>query len=215
MSRCIALLALSCLAVSPAWSRAIVSYDDCIARVEANPQVALDEAMAWRDGGGGPAARHCVALAFLELGHEEDAALKLEELALEPGVGGNRERAQILVQAGSAWLLASRPEEASVALTSAIELDPLNVDAFVSRATANRMRNQWPAAIQDLDKAISIDRSRPDAFVLRAVARREAGDMAGAEKDVARALELEPNNIEALVERGRQREINAGREGGD
>lgn len=186
-------------------------YDTCIELTGQDPLKALDQALAWRDEGGGSAARHCIALAFMALGEEEEAAQRLERLALEPGSGGARERSVIMAQAGSAWLLAMRPDQADVALTSAIDLDSSNPELFVDRAIAHRMRKNWTAAIADLTRAIEIDRSYLRAFVLRAVAKREAGDLAGAQLDIDRGLEIDPRDVDALVERGRLREILAGR----
>ncbi|MEL7028537.1 MAG: NAD(P)-dependent oxidoreductase, partial [Pseudomonadota bacterium] len=50
--------------------------------------------------GGGAPARHCAALSLLALGAEEEAAARLEQLALRPDAGGEAARAAILGQAG-------------------------------------------------------------------------------------------------------------------
>ena len=64
-------LLLTTLAVSvftgPA--RAVDDYDTCIAMIASDPGRAEREAGDWaRYGGGGPAARHCYALALIEVG---------------------------------------------------------------------------------------------------------------------------------------------------
>ncbi len=187
-------------------------YDDCIQAIDGDQDEALEDALAWRDAGGGAAAKHCIALALLALGQEEEAALRLEELALESGAGGPEERAELLAQAAQAWMQAGRPVEADVVLTSAIELQGADPNLFVERALAHRMRQDWTSAITDLTTAIEIDRSLVDAYVLRAAARRQTGDAIGASADVNRALELDASNVDALLERGRQRELALGRD---
>lgn len=191
-------------------------YEECMAAIEGNREdaleKALEEALSWRDAGGGAAAKHCIALALLTMGREEEAALRLEELALEAGTGSAEERAEILAQAAQAWMQAARPVEADVVLTSAIQLKPSDPNLFVERALAHRMRKDWEAAIADLTTAIEIDRSLVDAYILRAVARRRTGDAMGAAADISRALEIDPSNVDALLERGRQREAASGRD---
>ena len=193
------------------WPAMANKYEDCIAAIDVDVDDALEEALAWRGAGGGPAAKHCVALVLLAMGQNEEAALRLEELALDSGVGGPEERAELLAQAAQAWMQVGRPDEADVVLTSAIELLPTDPNLLVERAVTHRMRNDWQSAISDLSAAIAIDRSHISAFILRAAARRETGDAIGASADVNRALELDPSNVDAMLERGRQRELASGR----
>jgi len=176
-------------------------YRECLRRIEQDPGQGFEYAITWRDEGGGAPAFHCVAMALLEQGHEEEAALRLEKLALRPDAGGEIERAEILAQAGHAWLLAERPVEADVDFTSAIDLHPRNAQLYVDRAQASRMRGLWDEVVIDTTKAISLDRQFAQAYVLRASARRSKGDLAGAANDVERALQLDPQNIGAALER--------------
>ncbi len=186
-------------------------YTQCLQRIESDPNGAFNQALAWGDEGGGAAAEHCASLALLALGQEEDAALRLERVAISPGAGDEKARAEILSQAGQAWIAAGRPQEADTVLTSAIALDPDNAAFFLDRAHTHRMRGDNSSAMDDLTAAITINRRYTEAFVMRATLRRMMGDLAGAKKDVERALEIDSQNIEALVERGRQAEISAGR----
>ncbi len=186
-------------------------YAACIETVEKAPSAGLEKGMVWSHEGGGAAAEHCVALALLPLGRPVEAAQKLEKLALAPGAGGSAERAALLDQAGNAWLLAGRPDEADVVFTSALDLAPDNPDIYIDRASVQRLKGNWPLALKDLDAALALAPDSVEALVLRAAARRESGDLNGAAADIARALELDPSNVEALVEQGRQRELAAGR----
>lgn len=184
-------------------------YRDCLARVDKDPQQAFEFAITWRDEGGGAPAHHCVAMALLQQGHIEEAALRLEKLALRPDAGGSNDRAEILAQAGHAWLLAERPVEADVDFTSAIELAPNNPQVYVDRAQASRMRGLWDDVIVDTTKAIGLNRQFVDAYVLRASARRSKGDLSGAANDIERALDLDPKNIGAALERGELLQLGA------
>jgi len=202
----------------PSWAEASINardareYEQCLARIENDAELAYDRALAWRDAGGGAAAKHCVALALLAMGQEEEAAIKLELLALEPGSGFADDRATLLQQAGQAWIMAARPDEADVALSSAIELDSKNATIYLDRAQAHRMRGDTNGAEMDLSQAISLDRSYAEAYLLRGTLRRLAGDLSGAKTDIDRVLELDRQNIDALVERGRIAELMAGRD---
>lgn len=187
-------------------------YEQCLARIENDAELAYDRALAWRDAGGGAAAKHCVALALLAMGQEEEAAIKLELLALEPGAGFADDRAMLLQQAGQAWIMAVRPDEADVALSSAIELDSKNARLYLDRAQAHRMRGDTNSAEMDLSQAINLDRSYTEAYLLRGTLRRVAGDLSGAKSDIDRVLQLDRQNIDALVERGRIAELMAGRD---
>ena len=187
----------------------VEKYRDCLARVEKDPQQAFEFAITWRDEGGGAPAHHCVAMALLEQGHIEEAALRLEKLALRPDAGGKAERAEILAQAGHAWLLAERPVEADVDFTSAIELTPNNPRPYLDRAQASHLRGLWDNVIVDTTKAIGLNRQFVDAYVLRASARRSKGDLSGAANDIERALDLDPQNLGAALERGELLQLGA------
>src|SRR5262245_7370002 len=57
-------------------------YRSCFERIESDPPSAFEQAMIWRDQGGGNLARHCVAAALVALGKPAVAAERLEDLAL-------------------------------------------------------------------------------------------------------------------------------------
>lgn len=190
-------------------------YKDCLARVDQDPQQAFEFAITWRDEGGGAAAHHCIALALLDQGHIEEAALRLEKLALLPDAGTAAVRAEILAQAGHAWLLSGRPAEADVDFTSAIDLNQSNPQLYFDRAQASYARGMWDAVVVDTTKAIGLNRQFADAYVLRATARRSKGDLAGASHDVERALHLDPQNVGAALERAELLQLGAKITGAD
>ena len=176
-------------------------YRACMARAAEDPEEAFDKALAWRDLGGGDAARHCVAKALMGLGQYDEAARRFEALAqdikAEPAF-----KAQILGHAAQAWLMGGRAERAHEVLAAALKLDPGDIDLLVDRAVVLAIQEKYRDAIDDLDRAIAGDPLRAEAFVFRASARRRLGDLERAEADVARALALDVNHPDGLLERG-------------
>ena len=177
-------------------------YAACLKLVGTKPEEAFESALAWRDSGGGLAAKHCAALALVELKLYADAADRLEKLAEDMQKEGSRLTVEVLAQAGNAWLLASLPNRAETVLSAALKLDPENVDILIDRARALASAENWVAARTDLDKALSLEPERDDAYTFRAAARRHLDDRDGALEDVETALALNPDSPEALLERG-------------
>lgn len=213
-----ALLALAlALAVPAAAAQGVASeaaqYHACVQRVNENPNKAFDQALEWRDNGGGAPAIHCSALALVALGKHAEAATRLEALAATPG--GAIMAAELLAQAGNAWLLAGYPEQANAALGAALARLPneiggkaspahtvLSVDILVDRARALAAIADWPAAERDLTLALARAPERGEAYVFRASARRHQDKRALALEDLQRALALDPTSATALLERG-------------
>ena len=177
-------------------------YRDCLRLVSADPDQAFDQAMEWRTNGGGAAARHCEALALVELRLYGDAAARLGDLADAPDAGETEDRAALLAQAGNAWLLAGSGENAVIALTAALDLVPGDNGFLVDRARAHAAVENFSAAEADLTQALTVKPDDADALVLRAGARRAQGNLEGAGEDISRAVALKPDGPFALVERG-------------
>lgn len=181
-------------------------YHACLQRVQGNPDSAYDEALAWRDRGGGVPASHCVALALVGLGKHAEAASRLAALADLPG--GRRMAPALLAQAGNAWLLADKPGNAYNVLSTALNLDPETlsvaerVDLLIDRASALAALARWEEAEADLSKALSLDPEQASAYVYRATVRRMRDQTALALEDLQLALALSPNDAAALLERG-------------
>lgn len=176
-------------------------YRSCMALARRRPQDGFETAIAWRSLGGGDAADHCAAVALIELQQYDEAARRLERLAgtslEEPDI-----KAGLFEQAGQAWLLSGRAENATRAFTSAIGLKPGDADLLADRAQAWAARNDYEAADADLSAALNLSPSRDDIYALRASARRFLDRPDDALADANTALELNPNNPEALLERG-------------
>lgn len=180
-------------------------YRACVALLRSKPEEAFETGMQWRDKGGGAPANHCIALALVELKQFGEAASRLEKLAEEMSRSGSPLTADMLGQAGNAWLLADEPERAEAALTAALDRRPENPDLLMDRARARAARNQWKLVLADLDHALQVEPDRSDAYALRAAAFRRTGDMARAFEDADTAVSLDPDDAAALYERGMAR----------
>jgi len=214
MSRLPVVAVIACLMppAAPVWGAAekvlapSVRYSACMAKTQRNPKDAFEDAIQWRDMGGGGAAEHCAAAALVALGLYKDAGARLESLAKrileEP-----RFKAEILGQAAQAWLLGDFPARAEAAASAALKLKPGDVDLLIDRSQARAQLADYKASLADLDAAIVRDPSNADAFAFRAAAKRYLDDRAGAAADVAMALKLDVNHAPALLERGNLRRL--------
>ncbi|MEM1150990.1 MAG: tetratricopeptide repeat protein [Pseudomonadota bacterium] len=179
---------------------------DCLARTETDPEAAYEDGLAWLAEGGRPSARHCAAVALIALGHPEEGAARLEELANAPDAGGIDIRTAYLGQAGNAWLLAGAPEAAILTLTNALKLAPGDPDLLKDRAAALIASERWQEAVSDLDATVASTPLDAEALTLRARAYMELErfDLAIADIEIARGSA--PDNIDILLLRGDIRE---------
>lgn len=184
------------------------AYQRCLSDITLNPNQAFDEALIWRDQGGGIPARHCAALALIALEEYAAAAERLEELADQSATRAAAQamRPDMLGQAGNAWLLADRPDRAYSALSGALallpETAPARADLLIDRARALAAQEQWAAAEADLSASLSLAPERVAGYIFRATARRFLEQFDAALEDIDTALALDPERTEALLERG-------------
>jgi regulator of sirC expression with transglutaminase-like and TPR domain len=202
-------LAVSAAAATPAVApkpaqptAAPYEYNACLKLADRRPEQALEMASEALKDEGDPGAEHCAALALVTLKQYGEAARRLDVLARKPSAGDAEVRAQILGQAGNAWLLAGQPEMAQASLTAALALMPGEAEYHVDRARAAALLKKWSEAETDLTTALAAEPGNVQALVLRASARRAQKNIKGAMGDITQALLLEPENVEALVERG-------------
>jgi tetratricopeptide (TPR) repeat protein len=182
-------------------------YAACMALVEEDAEEAFETALAWEAMGGGEAARHCAAVALIGLGQFAEAAGRLETLA--ETVGGGRPDLQVsaLGQAGQAWLLADDTERAYAVQTTALGLEPDNVELLIDRSMTLARATNYQSAVDDLNRAARIAPDRPDILILRASVLRYIDAPSTALADVERALVLDPDNPDGLLERGNLRRL--------
>ena len=187
-------------------------YEKCLAMLGSDPAGANTFADAWEATGGGEGARHCHALAQVELGEVSTGADMLEKLAASshaPAVA----RATVYGQADQAWLMAGVPSRALADATLALSLSGDDPDLLIDRSVASATLGRYEDAVDDLSHALDLDGKRADALVLRGAAWRHVGHLDLAQDDVDRALALDPENPEAFLERGILRQRRGDRTG--
>lgn len=194
---------LAAVGGSSARDDAARQYADCMGLAPVEPRKALALAKGWRLRGGGAPSRHCGAVALLELGHYEEAARRLEDIAEDGGdPRAIRLRPTLLGQAANAWLLAGETERALKALNRALGIRPDDADLLVDRGVTLSELRRYRAAVADFDRALTVAPGRAEAFVFRATARRALAELVRAEKDANSALDIDPGNTPALLELG-------------
>lgn len=178
-------------------------YEACMTQARRDPATAFDQALTWQDQNGGAPARHCAAVALVNLKQYKPGAERLEQLAQEmKNPEDEALRVGVLAQAGQAWLLAGDTGRAHAVQSAALKLAPQDPELWIDRGQTLATAKNYKDAVLDFDQAIKIDAERADAYLFRASARRFMEDLAGARQDIDKALRLKPTDPDALVERG-------------
>ena len=177
-------------------------YNDCMKLARSEPLRALPVAEKWMAETRTLGARHCVAVAMFESGRHAPAASQFEAIARDMGIERPGLRAELWVQAGTAWMEAGDAEKAVAAQSRAIELKPGDAENWVDRGLSHAALLAWPRAIADFDRAQQLRPNDVEILILRAAAWRNARDPGKALADAQRALGLAPDHSEALLERG-------------
>lgn len=181
-----------------------MTYSDCTAMVDRDARAAEQQAAKWQTHGGGIAAMHCRALALFALKRYDEAARVLDVLGSNRDVPDS-DRAELLDQAGAAWMLAGRANEAVMSYSTALTKKPNDMMLLTDRARARGVLMDWRGADADLSAALIQDQNRADLLVLRASARWAMNRKADAATDIVRALEIYPDYPPALLERGKMK----------
>ena len=145
--------------------------DACLARIQSDPENAYEDGLAWSFEGNRPGARQCTALALIALGHIEDGAARLVDLANASDGGTMEQRAAYLSQAGNAYIEADAPDQALTAFDGALKIAPDAPELLVDRASAQLLLTNYDKAIADLDNAISRTPKMGEAHMLRGKVR--------------------------------------------
>ena len=181
-------------------------YESCLKKAQDDPDNAYEDALAWRMEGGGLPARHCVAVSLLALGETREAAERLEAIGHSSTPAPEVAKAEMLSQAGNAYLLAEAPSEARRALDGALKIQPGNPDLLIDRARALAMLDEYAEAESDLSAALEARGGDALALTLRAEARLYQGEIDAAEADAMAAIDADPENIDARLVLGNIRE---------
>ncbi|MCX2561068.1 tetratricopeptide repeat protein [Acetobacter farinalis] len=187
------------------------SSSDCMAMVETDPFGARDYAQDWGKHGGDREARHCHALALLELGDEQTAAQELDDLVRKAPPSGPESsaslRAVIAEEAAEAWLSAGNPQNALSIVEYGLSVRPGDTNLRLVRARALLEQGNAGAVIPDLTALVArASEAPPGAFVLLASAERRLGQLDKATQHITQAVQHMPDNPPALLERGIIRE---------
>lgn len=189
------------------------SYAACIESALHDPDDGFENAIAWRDSGGGAPAKHCVAVALFAQGYFAEAAVRLETLEAEERTLAPSLRTGLLGQAGLAWHAAGELVRAEAVLARALALNLNDIDILIERSLVRADKTFYISAIEDLDRVLKLKPDHADALTFRAAAHRKLREFDLAAKDIERALKGTPDHLPALLERGLLR-LHAGDERG-
>lgn len=181
-------------------------HKECLERIAEDSDLAFEEAMIWRSEGGGRRAKHCEAMALFALGHEDEAANRLDELAKASDGGTPAMRADFYAEAANFWLIANDPGKAYASSSAGLKLKENHIDLRIARARAYSLEERYDYAETDLTSALVFDPESAAALRYRADARMQQDNLEGALKDIESSLELNPESVETAVLRGRIRE---------
>lgn len=181
-------------------------HKECLERIADDPDLAFEEAMIWRSEGGGRRAKHCEAMALFALGHESEAAHRLDKLAKAADGGSPTMRANFYSEAANFWLAAEETHNAYTSASEGLKLQQDHIDLRVSRARAYAMQGYYDYAETDLTSVLAFEPNNASALRYRADARLKQGALDKALTDIENALNIEPASVETALLRGQIKE---------
>jgi tetratricopeptide (TPR) repeat protein len=211
-----ALWSSASLAVEPLYPSDMLPekhYEECLAQVQSDVAAAFDNANGWISDGGGPLARHCLALALLKMGKPATAAKMLDDLAGELIASRPELVPDALAQGAQAWAQTGDLTQAIKDQTDAIKERPRDPELLIDRAQFYVEQKQFREAVQDLTQALALDPRNVDALVYRGSAYRHLNTLDLATNDLEEAVKLAPEDPDALLERGILRRLKNDRQG--
>ncbi|HHG85013.1 MAG TPA: tetratricopeptide repeat protein, partial [Bacteroidetes bacterium] len=103
---------------------------------------------------------------------------------------------------GAIYFLASDYPRAIDNYSHALDSNPMDKDALLSRGNAQAALGHFPEAISDYDQALQLDSADPNIYYNRASAFFSNGDAYAAVKDFSMVLERRPEDRDAWLNRG-------------
>lgn len=177
-------------------------HEACLERIAEDNEIAYEEAMIWQDDGGGRRAKHCVAMALYALGHEDEAASRLDALAIASDGGTKLMRADFYAEAANFWLVAGEGDRAYKSAAEGLKLRKDHIDLRIARARAYAMLERYDYAEIDLTSVLNFSPNNADALRYRADAKMKQGRLDEAKIDIERALTADPTKVETALLRG-------------
>ena len=174
----------------------------CLERIAEDNDIAYEEAMIWQDEGGGRRAKHCVAMALYALGHEEEAASRLDALAVASDGGTKLMRADFYAEAANFWLVSGEADRAYKSATEGLALRKDHIDLRFARARAYALLERYDYAEIDLTSVLTYSPNNADALRYRADAKLKQGRLNEAKIDIERSLTADPTKVETALLRG-------------
>jgi tetratricopeptide (TPR) repeat protein len=174
----------------------------CLERIAEDNELAYEEAMIWQDDGGGRRAKHCVAMALYALGHEDEAASRLDALAIASDGGTKKMRADFLAEAANFWLVAGEADRAYKSATDGLKLRTDHIDLRITRARAYAVLERYDYAETDLKSVLKFSPNNADALRYLADAKMNQGRLDEAKVDIERSLRADPTKVETALLRG-------------
>lgn len=181
-------------------------HKQCLESIAEDSELALEEAMIWRSEGGGRRAKHCEAMALFALGHEDEAAHRLDTLAQASDGGSPNMRANFYAEAANFWLASENAEKAYSSATAGLDIQKDHIDLRIARARSYAMAGRYDYAEIDLSSVLVFDAKHVDALRYRADARLKQDKYDAALADIEKALDLDIENVETAIVRGRIKE---------
>lgn len=202
-------IAVAPIADGPHWSTIEdfdARHDACLTAIASDADTTYEDALIWKNDGGGRRAAHCVAMALFALGQKEEAAFRLEAMGADIGAGTPAMRADRYTESADFWLEAGEVQNAYRASAAALNLDPKHLGARLTRARSYAQTERWDYAEIDLTSALAYHPGNVKALRYRADARRRQGKLAQALSDIEQAMRFDPGSVESALVRGEIRE---------
>jgi tetratricopeptide (TPR) repeat protein len=204
------IVALIALALLQADAPPADRLERCLAIVAEDPERGYEEGMAWASEAQAVGGYRCAAMALAAQNRHGEAARRFETLAMTLNPDRAALQAELLSQAGNAWLAAREPARAVSALTRAVaamrgDREQLP-DLLIDRARAYAMEGDWRRCEEDLSASLDLRGDSALALRLRATARMNQNAFDLAETDALAAARLDPENVENYLVLGHVRE---------
>lgn len=178
-------------------------YRACIRVATTKPETALKAAQYWHSQGGGTGAKHCQALAMLQLKQYDQAAAILEDIGTSTRATiSPNQRAGLLIEAAAAYKMAGEPLKGLELLDEAVDLSPNTPEGYTQRGVLLVVNRDYERALRDFDRTIIINPKSVDAYVYRANTLRYLNRLDEAMEAIQQAITISPNDTDALLERG-------------